>query len=93
MQSIHAEINKFLNVYGADKLQSFLADVIPLFELYDVDDSNDWVKDAVGESDERNVRLIRTVYLLSKIANNHSLALTQINSRFKGLYKRMESIQ
>jgi hypothetical protein len=68
----------------------FLRDIIPLFELYDVEDENDWVKEAVGESNERNVRLIRTVYLVSRIAEFHTGVLASLKMNFKDLYKRME---
>ena len=69
---------------------AFLRDIIPLFELYDVEDENDWVKNAVGEEDERNVRLVRTVYLMSKIAEFHAGKLCSLKIHFKDLWQRME---
>lgn len=72
---------------------NFLRDIIPLFELYDVEDEDDWVKEAVGEENERNVRLIRTVYLMSKIAENHSGSLASIRMNFKEIWKRIEKSQ
>lgn len=69
----------------------FLRDIIPLFDLYDVEDDSDWVKDAVGEEDLQNVRLIRTVYLVSRIAEFHAGVLASLKINFKDLYKRMES--
>jgi len=62
-----------------------------LLELYNVDEDNDWVKDVVGDEDVRTVRLIRTVYLVSKLAQKHSGMLSVINIRFKDLWKRMEN--
>lgn len=89
-KDIETEINEFLNYFDCQKLTSFLRDIIPLFELYDVEDENDWVKEAVGEENERNVRLIRTVYLMSKIAENHSGALASIRVNYKDLWRRLE---
>lgn len=89
-KTLEQEINEFLESWDCKQLTSFLRDIIPLFELYDVEDEDDWVKEAVGEENERNVRLIRTVYLVSKIAEFHAGKLCTIKINFKDLYKRME---
>lgn len=89
-RDIEAEINEFLEYFDCQKLVNFLKDIIPLFELYDVEDEDDWVKEAVGEENERNIRLIRTVYLMSKIAENHSGVLASIKINFKNIWQRLE---
>jgi len=89
-KTIEQEINEFLESWDCKQQIAFLRDIIPLFELYDVEDEDDWVKDAVGESNERNVRLIRTVYLVSIIAENHAGILCSIKMKFKNIFKRMQ---
>lgn len=89
-QTIEEEINSFLEVWGYNELASFLKEIIPLLKLYDTDNEDDWVRREVGESNEINVRLIRTVYLLSRIAEFHSGKLCSTSINFKGLWKRME---
>ena len=71
-------------------MSAFLRDIIPLFELYDVEQEDDWVADAVGDEDTRNVRLIRTVYLISRIAEFHAGKLSSMKIRFREIYLRME---
>lgn len=89
-RSIEEEINLFLESWDCNQQIEFLRDIIPLFELYDVEDESDWVKEAVGEENERNVRLIRTVYLVSRIAEFHTGKMVSIKTKFKDLWKRME---
>lgn len=89
-KTLEQQINEALNCWDCSHQIAFLRDIIPLFELYDVEDEDDWVKDAVGEEDERNVRLIRTMYLVSKIAENHAGALVNFKVRFPKLYLKME---
>lgn len=89
-RSLEVQINEFLNYFDCQKLTAFLRDIIPLFELYDVEDEDDWVKEAVGEDNERNVRLIRTVYLMSKIAENHAGVLASIKINYKNFWQRLE---
>ena len=89
-KTIEQEINEFLESWDCKQQIAFLRDIIPLFELYDVEDEDDWVKEAVGESNERNVRLIRTVYLVSKIAEFHAGKLCSIKMNFKDLFLRLE---
>lgn len=87
---IEEEIELFLEIWGCKEMVSFLKDIIPLFELYDVDEEEDWVRDKVGEDNLKNVRLIRTVYLMSKIAETHGGKLAILKVNFKDLYKRLE---
>ncbi len=88
-KTVEEEIDQFLTYFDGDKIIKFLYDVIPLFELYDVEDEDDWVRDAVGEEDERNVRIIRTVYIMSKIADNHAGILSTLRLNHPRLWKRM----
>lgn len=89
-KTLEQQINEFLEIWDADQMCAFLRDITPLFDLYDVEENDDWVKDAVGEDNERTVRLIRTVYLVSRIAEFHSSFLCNIKMNFRDIYKRME---
>ncbi|SRR5258706_11773514 len=89
-KNLEDEINEFLKYWDADQMCAFLRDIIPLFELYDVEDEDDWVTNAVGKEDERNIRLIRTVYLVSRIAEFHAGKLASIKINFKNTYQKME---
>ena len=91
--SIEQEINKFIETWDCKQQMSFLKEIIPLVELYDVDEEDDWVKDRVGHEDERNIRLIRTVYLISRIAEFHAGALCYVKTNFRNLYKRLENTE
>jgi hypothetical protein len=84
------EINDFLQIWDVEQMTSFLKDTYDLFDLYNVDQDDDWVKKMVGEHDTQNVRLIRSAYLVSKIAEFHSAKLCSINARFKNLWKNLE---
>lgn len=89
-KTIEQEINECLEKWDCKQLCLFIRDVIPLLELYDVDEEEDWVRDQVGQDNLQNVRLIRTVYLLSKIAENHAGALCSFKAFYKNLHIRME---
>jgi len=92
MKTLESEIESFVESFGCKELQCFFRDVFPLFELYNIEEEDDWVKDIVGASDVQNVRLIRTVYLMSKIAENHAGRLCLMNLNFKNLWKRMQCV-
>ena len=89
-KNLEQQINEALEYWDCKKLIAFLRDIIPLFELYDVEDEDDWVKDAVGAEDERNVRLIRTVYLISRIAEFHAGPLVSFKCNFPKIWEKME---
>lgn len=91
-KTLEDQINDFIGDWDCGQMNAFLRDIIPLIELYDVDEDDDWVKEAVGELDTRNVRLIRTVYLISKIADMHASKLVTIKYRYKDLWKKLEGV-
>lgn len=87
---IEEEIEAFLDVWNCNQIISLFEDIRPLVELYDVDEKDDWVKNQVGDEYCKNVRLVRTVYLLSIIAENHSGKMAEVRIHHKDLYKRLE---
>jgi len=89
-KTVEEEINEFLRVFGQRDLSNLLTDILPLLELYNVDANNDWIRDAVGEEDCQNVRLIRTAYLVSWFCEMHVPKLCSVRAQFKDLWKRLE---
>lgn len=92
-KSIEDEINDFLKVLEEENTLDLLHQMFHVYDLYDVDADNDWVRECVGEDNLHNVRLIRTAYLLSKIADLHAGRLALIKIKFGGLWKRLEDIK
>lgn len=73
-------------------LGKFLKDAASLFELYHYEDDNDWVHAEVGGDQENvdNIRIVRTVYLMSKIAAFHAGKLCSLSCTFPDLWKKIE---
>ncbi len=91
-KDLQQEINEFLEVFDVNTLISFLECTIPLTELYDVEENADWVEDYVGKDHVSTIRMIRTVYLISKLSELHGGKLAIVKAKFKDLYKRLEKI-
>lgn len=89
-KTIQQEINQFMKEWDYKSLTDFFKDVFPIIHLYNVDESNDWVNNIVGDDDTRNVRIIRTVYLLSVFAEKHAAKLCRTNVQFGKIWKRIE---
>lgn len=89
---LESEINRFLDLWDVEQNTNFLKQIVHLFELYDVDSEDDWVEKQVGGGEEnvRTIRMIRTVYLISKIAEFYAGKLLRVNLEFKDLWKKME---
>lgn len=91
-KTVEVEINEFLDYWNRDHMIEFLRLAEPLVKMFDVDDTDDWVRDEVGENDAHNIRLIRTVYLVSRIADFHAGRFVNIKIQFKDLWRRMEAL-
>lgn len=91
-RTIQEDIHLFLEMWGYEDNVQFMRDIIPIFDLYNVDEESDWVREETGGDQEHvnNVRLIRTVYLMSKIAAHHAGSFCRLNIEFRDLWKRMD---
>lgn len=87
---IEEEINLFLEDFGLNELIRFFEDVYPLFHLYDITDEEDWMRAHIEEEEITTVRSIRTVYLLSKLAEFQAGKLCSLKVKYPDLWKRME---
>lgn len=90
-KSLSDEVCGILGIFSKNEMCSLLQDLEDVYMLYDVDPKEDWVLDAVGEDDEREVRLSRTAYLLSKISV-YADKLKQIKRKFGGFHQRCKSL-
>lgn len=88
-RTVEEEINAFLNVYGPETFKLFLKDVEPLYDLYNSVDDEEWIEECEGVAEINDIRLIRSVYLMSKVADLHALDLAKMKSNFRGLWIRM----
>lgn len=88
---VHDEIERFFETWDGPAIIAFLRDLQPVFELYDVEsEEEDWVRLAVADGEQHQIRLIRTVYLMSKIADFHAGKLAMIKMLHKDLWRKME---
>ena len=88
---LEEEIAKFFDVWSMPDIVQFLRDTIHLFELYDVEDEGDWVEKEVGKDNEMNVRIIRTVYLLSILCDSFAGKMVKTNCAHPKLWRRLEA--
>lgn len=91
-KDLQQEINEFLELFDIKSLIQLLECSMPLTELYNIEENNDWVEQAVGKDEVSTIRMIRTVYLISKLAETSGGKLATVRARFKDLYKRLEKI-
>lgn len=90
--TIEQEINNFLELWDCKQLMAFWRDCLPLFELFDVEEKDDWVQKEVGGDEEnvRTIRLVRMTYLLSRICAFHAGKMCSTNVLHRDLWKRMQ---
>ena len=92
MSDYNEEIGRILGIYNCDKFVQLIEDIYEIAVLYDVDASNDWVRDIVGEANTQSVRLARTAYLLSRLAHHHADSLKKVKRSAPGFFQRAEKL-
>jgi len=91
-KDIQFQINEFLEVWNLEQQEKFLRDVIPIFEMYyQIDKEGDIFERAETAQDAATVRLLRSVYLISKLAEYHAAKLATVRMQWPRLWKKMEN--
>lgn len=88
------EIERCFQYFFPDKFREFIKDTVPIFDLFYMHDDgqDDWVEKEVGEENKHTVRAIRTVYLMSKLAEKHAGLLCALKSAHPKLWLRMRKL-
>jgi len=89
-KDIKEEINDFLDCWAVKEQIQLLRMVQDMFDLFNVTPEADWVKDISSEEDAHNIRIIRNVYLVSRIADHFSGKLCIMSAKFPALWRRMK---
>lgn len=90
---INAEIQELFETWDHITLEKFLFLLFPLYEMYDISEDNDWIKNYVGEKHLSDVCKARTAYFLSKISDFFSGKFSMTKIRHGRLWEQMEKIQ
>jgi len=89
-KELEVQINEFLEVWDLEQQEKFLRDVIPLFEMYFSLDKEGEIFEKENGEHEATIRLIRSVYLISKMAEYHAGKLASVKMQWPSLWKKME---
>ena len=92
-KTVEQEINEFFDILNEKETLNLLTHMFFVFELYDVEEDDGWLAECLAKEDIHNVRMIRTVYLLSKIADLYAGKFCEIKIKFKGLWQRLEEVK
>lgn len=90
-RSLGDEVNGILELFGPDQLLEFLKIGWELYDLYGRDEEGDWVEEIVGD-DVDEVRLARTAYLLSALAEKTHKPFSKIHRQYPNFYLKAERL-
>ncbi len=88
-KSLEQQIDEIIGIFGIKEINTFFEDCYELLKLFDVEPGNDWVEIEVGKEDRDNVRLIRTAYILSRMAERHTGRLLLVKTACPLLYLKL----
>lgn len=89
-KTLEQELCEYLQLWNGKQMIAFLKDIIPLFNMFDTEDSSEWEEGTEAEEEALNVQIVRSAYLISRIADRHSGKLALMRVKHKDLWKRLE---
>jgi hypothetical protein len=91
-KTLEEQIEGFLEIWTMDHQVKFIQDLIPLLEMFNVEEGYDWVEEEVGKENVVNVRLIKVVMVMSKIIDSYSGTFARAKIEYKDLHRRIGAI-
>lgn len=92
--TLEDDINDFLTYWDVNQNTKLCHLLEDYYKLYNVTEDDDWVAKEIGGDEQHisTVRLIRTVYLISQIADGFTDMLQCVRKRYPKLWKRLEEV-
>lgn len=88
---IREEVNEVIEIFDYKTLVSMFQEIQELLQLYDVTEDEDWLENLVGEDSRDEVRLIRTCYIASRMAERFAGRLCMLKMKHPNFWKRLEA--
>lgn len=92
-KNIDQELHEFLSEWDVKSFSAFLKDVMPITELYQLDDDDTLSLQKYIDGDQEHVDtviMVRTAYLMSRFVDFHAGKLLSLRTSFRGFWKRLE---
>jgi hypothetical protein len=89
-KTIEDEINEIIQIFDCNAAVGLFQEIQELLHLYDVSEDSDWVEALVGEENTDQVRLVRTCYIASRMAEKFSSVFCSIKIRHPKFWERLE---
>lgn len=94
LDALSAQATCILNTFGTEELTEFIRETAELYELLHMtaEEELEFAADKFEGNlrDAREVKLLRTIYLLSKLIDRHHKSFKKIYTHYSGFWKLLE---
>lgn len=88
---IEKKLQEFFEIMPHEKLTRFAEMSAQLLEIFQAYEDCDW-DEIMANEDTRNVKIIRTVYIMSRIAEEYSGVLSIVRVKYKDFWRLLDKI-
>lgn len=88
---IEKKLQEFFQIMPHEKLIGFAELAAELLEVFQAYEDCDW-DEIMANEDTRNVKIIRTVYIMSRLAEDYSGTLALVRVKYKDFWRKLEKI-
>jgi hypothetical protein len=87
------EINAFLEIWGTDDLLNLLEEISLVFETFYMENTDSPILEGKTDEEIANIRIVRSVYLISKIAELYGGKFCMTKMKVPRLYEKLENVK
>lgn len=92
-EDLEEKVQMFFEKWSFDEMNDLARFFIEFLEVFELDKDLDWEKEVLANEDVRNVKIIRCMYIVLKMADLYSGKLVATKVEFKGLWRKLEGLE
>lgn len=92
-EELETKVARFFEKWSFDDLNDCARYFLEFLEIFQLDEEFDWDKEVLQDENNRNIKIIRCMYVMTKFADMYGSKLLATKLEFKSLWKKLEGIE
>jgi predicted KAP-like P-loop ATPase len=92
-EELESNIQVFFDKWSFEEMNDLARFFLEFLEVFELDKEMDWEKEVIANEDVRNVKIIRCMYIVLKMADLYAGKLVATKVEFKSLWRKLEALE
>jgi len=92
-EELESKIHVFFEKWSFEEMNDLARFFIEFLEVFEIDKDMDWEREVLQNEETRNIKIIRCMYIVLKMADLYAGKFVATKVEFKGLWRKLEALE